>query len=342
MRTTLSDIAREAGVDKSTVSLVLNRNEASRRISEPTRQRVLETAKRLQYRPNVLARAMRGGSTYSIGILWSLAVPIVSAGVARSLAIRARKHGYTPYMLNTGDDRDAFMEALQDFAARRVDGVIIEAHHSFAKQALLEEECGNFQAAVLVTAEPSETKTDQIVHDRYAAIRQVADHFIRTGRKRPAVMLADTDCSSKGQIFATQLAQHGVTLAAGNLIGLPCQATVTGEWCWARTTYETLTARFADGPPFDALMCGADEMAMAAVAWLKSHGLKVPDDVAVVGFNDYEMSRFCDPPLASVCRHDDEVAKWAGEMLFDRLKNADLPQQCREISMEFVRRESAG
>ena len=61
MRTTLSDIAREAGVDKSTVSLVLNRNEASRRISEPTRQRVLETAKRLQYRPNVLARAMRGG-----------------------------------------------------------------------------------------------------------------------------------------------------------------------------------------------------------------------------------------------------------------------------------------
>ena len=85
-----------------------------------------------------------------------------------------------------------------------------------------------------------------------------------------------------------------------------------------------------------------DEIAIAAISWFKTMHIRVPEDVAVIGFNDSESGRFFDPPLASVDRKDHRVSDAIDRMIHRRLENPDLPIQRKVIEMEFIRRRSAG
>ena len=341
---TIADIAKHTGFDKSTVSLVLSRNEAGMRISEPTRQRIVATAKHLNYRPNMLARGLRGGRTHSVGILLSLALPD-AVRVARSLAVGAMEHKCTPYVVDSQGDPKVMAEVLNDLLDRRADGVILEVNSPVIADVDLVMTLKQFRAAVLVGLERHEdVGLDQVVHDRFGAICTIAEHFVRSGRRRPAFLTAEFAPNGKVKTFVSRLREYDIDVATDNVVNLQYDLDkVSGEWYWAKWAYEALEARFTNGRiPFDSLLCGSDEMAAAAMSWLRKRGLKIPEDVAVVGFNDSEASRYFDPPLASVDRRSQEVSALLERMLFERLENPDLPIRTETIAMDFVRRESAG
>jgi len=339
MAVTIYDIAREVGTTHATVSRALRDD---RTIASATRTRVKRAARRMGYRPNLLARGLSGGRTHTVGVIWALAGPHVADIMARSIAVRAQRHGCITYVVDGMMDVGAIERTLADFALRRVDAVVVEWGWRDDVRTEFEAGLRGFPAAVVVTRRPMTVPVDHVVHDRTPAFRAVADHFAKTGRRRPGIVMPVASGRSKLEAFATRLKEHGIELGDDQIIDLDLGRDPSDRR-WGQACYEALDARFPTGRPgLDALMCSADEIAVAAMAWLRAKGLRTPRDVAVVGFNDNQGSEFLDTPLASVARRNKEAADAVERMLFARLEDPDLPIQREYIPMQFVWRESAG
>jgi DNA-binding LacI/PurR family transcriptional regulator len=335
-RVTLREISESVGVGVSTISQILNKRPV--RCAEKTRAKVLAAARELGYRPNTLASGLRGARTHTIGVIWALVGSHSPVQVTQGIADRINKLGYVTYVANNLGSPDVTKELLADFAWRRVDGVVIEINSDIDADftAILSQ----FPAVVAVTSKPSEAAFDQLVLDRSLAFRAVADHFAKTGRRRPAMVTLVDSTRDKIDAFASGLQQHGISLPPELIIDL--------DWdLWQKSPvqccHHTLDKYFPDGRvPFDALMCITDEIAVAAMAWLRAKGVRIPADVAVVGFNDNEFSRCLETPLASVARRNEEAVQRIEEMLCARLEDPSIAPQRSFLPMEFVWRESAG
>lgn len=332
----IREVADRAGVSVSTVSFAFS---GKGTLSDRLRRRVLKTARELGYHPSALARGLRGARTHSVGVLWALAGPQASVEMTRRIAMRAQKHGYVTSIVDTLGNRNTVDLAISEFARRRTDSIVIEVGPELEDAAWLGERLTQFRAVVAVTGRPCILGVDQIVRDRDQAYRAVADHFVKTGRRAPALAANSSGSPRKVHAFVTRLSELGVEAGPDSLVDLtPFAEGVT----WARACYNALEQRFPQGPTFDAIMCTTDEIAVAAMSWLRSKGVSVPADVAVVGSNDNEMSPFENPPLASIIRQDEQVAEMIETMLFARLADPELPVRQTEIPMQFVWRESAG
>jgi DNA-binding LacI/PurR family transcriptional regulator len=257
--------------------------------------------------------------------------------MARRIATDAQKRGVVPYIADTTRNIEVILSMLHEFANRGVDGVVVQISGEIEVDRELTETLLTFPASLLVLREPSDAKIDQIVHDRSAAIQQVADCFIQSGRTRPGLAIPRSTSAKKIGAFVEEVRHCGLDVQPSAIIDIGKEEQV-GQHC-----YELLRSRFPDGKiPFDCLFCSADEIATAAISWMKTMRIRVPEDVAVIGFNDTESGRFFDPPLASVDRKDSRVSDAIDRMIHQRLDNPNLPIRREIIEMEFVRRRSAG
>ena len=181
---------------------------------------------------------------------------------------------------------------------------------------------------------------DEVVQDRLGAISAVAEHFAATGRNYPAIIMPLTSAKEKVGAFVQTLEKKGIPLSKIAFVDCPWGPSQV----FTQTYYDVLEGRFPKGHTKlpDCLFCGADEGAIAAVAWAKNRGLRVPQDIAIVGFNDNDGLKFMDPPIASISRRNYDVADAIEEMLFGRLEEPQSPVRTKQISMEFIWRESAG
>ncbi|MFA9477709.1 LacI family DNA-binding transcriptional regulator [Phycisphaerales bacterium AB-hyl4] len=341
MRSTLQDVARRAGVSPSAASAALRPGRSSNvRLAEATRQRVLEAAAALGYRTNPLARALRGEATRTIGVLWWLGSPSGREFMARRIARMLQVNDYSTYLADHFASAEQVAEALKDFAVRGIDGVVLESDDTIAASRDVQQAIQAFKAAVVV--QPTETSlgTDNIVHDRYVAIREAVDHLVATGRRRPVYLVARHANLGKASTFLDQLRRHGLTPAPDAVLDVDERHADN----FGQLAIEALDAREAGraNVGFDAVLATSDELAVGAIAWLRGRGLRVPDDVAVVGANDAHMAGFLDPPLASVDRREPELVSLIEEKLFRRLDAPDAPPTRTSLAMRFVWRPSAG
>lgn len=344
MRTSLQDVARRAGVSPSAASAALRPEPGGNvRLAEATRQRILEAAEELGYQSNPLARGLRGQSTRTIGVLWWLGSPPSREFMARRIARMLQRRGYSTYVADHFSSADHVVEALSNFALRGVDGVVIEAVASVASDPRVHEALRAFRASIVVqtTHRDAGLGADLIVQDRYTGIREAVDHLIATGRKRPLFFIARHASEGKAGVFFDQLQRHGFTAGADAAVHVD----ETQADNVSRLAYDALVQRHAnrpDAPQFDAVLATSDELAVGAAAWLRERGLRVPDDVAVIGFNDSHVAPFLDPPLASVDRRDPQVVGEIESRLFQRLETPDAPRCVVSVPMRFVWRASAG
>lgn len=331
---TIYDIAERVGTTHATVSRALRNDQ---RISAKTRERVHAAAKRMNYRPNLLARGLTGGRTQALGVLWELAANLPSGEMARRIAADAQKRGMVPYIADTMRDAETVLRMLHEFADRGVDAVVVQLSIAIEADRNLEESLRRFPAAVLVVGQERNIQIDQIIQNRSPAIQRAADCFIETGRTRPGLAIPLRTSASKVSAFVEEVRHCGLDVQPDAIVDIGTEERI-GQHC-----YEALRSRFPDGRvPFDCLFCSADEIAVAAISWCKTMRIRVPEDVAVIGFNDGETGRFFDPPLASVDRKDPLVADAIDRMIHRRLDTPDLPVQREVVEMEFIRRRSAG
>ncbi|MBN1943586.1 MAG: LacI family DNA-binding transcriptional regulator [Phycisphaerae bacterium] len=337
MATTIVDIAKTLNISHTTVSRVLNRRTGGF-VSDEMRNRIFKAANEMNYRPNIMARGLKGGTTQTVGLLFSLQGPHSPNEVVQMVARKVHAHHYAVQVSDSLFEVDMIQRVLRDYVRRGVDAAVIQIS-SYMHVEDFESMFSAFKAVVLITSIPADTAADQIVQSRQQAIRDAVDHFADAGRRRPMILVPPAPREEKIDPFLQRLQERGIAFQDEPTIFHQSHPANTSL---ADVAWDALEARCPDSVPFDALLCGTDESAIAAIKWLQKRGKKVPRDVAVVGFNDSTYSKFLTPALASINRRDEEVAQLVENMLFDRLENPALPPQRTDVHMKFVHRESAG
>lgn len=332
MAVSIKDIAKKANVTPMTVSLSL-RDLAG--VSDEKRREIKRLAEQMGYQPNYLGRGLQGGRTHSLGLLWSLCGPQVATELSREVTLRAQKHGYISYVVDSLGDPGVIDRTLKDYSHRRVDAVAVQY---IAPEFLTEKvisQLSSFPASAVVSTFACSLPVDHIHHNLLAGIRHAAMLFISQNRSRPAALYTFQGNRHKAEAFIGEFRNHGIEVSPDSLMDLS-----TFD---VRKALNFLDARFPDGRfPYDCVFCQIDDIAMILMKWLRKKNIKVPDDVPVIGFNNSIGCDCFDPALASVSFNDSALAEEIDKMIFSRLENPELPPREVSVPSVFIYRESAG
>lgn len=332
----LQNVAERAGVSIPTASLVLNGHHAKARIAESTRERVLEAASALGYQANPFASSLRSKRSYSIGVLWSFSGPHHSSLLLREFSGRALERGYTTLVFDSMSDYSLMERQLRELAKRRVEGLIMSSFHG--SDLRIEKLLKGIPNVVFVTRElvPDHEQWGQVVHSSDSAFKQAAAHLTSQGRKRFGFVGVMKGNERKLQTISNALKVHGIEEGISATLNFP-----TPELLSLDERRHLL--RQSQILEMDAIFCGTDEVAAAVIAASRLEGRSVPDDFAVIGFNNSPISGLFDIPIASVERYDNLVAVTAIETMIRRIEGeVKEPSVVPVIEMKFIPRASAG
>lgn len=332
MAATLHDVARVAGVSFKTVSNVINNHP---HVRDSTRARVEEAIAELGYRPNLTARSLRSGHTGAI----TLALPQLSlpyfAELADSVIEAAAKHGLVVLIEQTGADRERELEVMSSPRLKMSDGLI------FSPLELGQEDVALIKAdvpIVLLGERIFNSRSDHVTMQNVAAAREATEHLLSLGRTRIAVVGAH-----QGEVIGSaglRLRGYREALAARNI--QYDDGIVAYVRDWHRSNGAAAMHDLLDrGATFDAVFGLNDTLAQGAVRVLQEAGYRVPDDVAVIGFDDLDETRYSLPTLSTVDPGRGEIAETAIRLLLERIKNPDAgPPREVESAFRVVPRES--
>ncbi|MFJ6698076.1 LacI family DNA-binding transcriptional regulator [Streptomyces sp. NPDC091272] len=332
MRVSLKDVALHAGVSIKTVSNVVNNYQ---HVTPAMRARVQSAIDELGYRPNLTARHLRKGRT---GII-ALAVPELGnpyfAELAGAVVDAAATHDFTVLLDHTGGNREKEVLVSQGFRARVIDGLILSPLELEAEDLLGREDD---VPMVLLGEREYDLPYDHIAIDNVAAARIAVRHLLSRGRTRIAFLGARTDSANRPAHL--RLAGWRAELADAGLAAPDSQVGPTGGW--DRGDGAEAMARMLDaGVRPDAVFAYNDLVAIGAMRVLHERGLRVPWDVAVVGFDDIAEGRFGAVTLTTVSPDKTAIARLAVESLLRSLANGSQGEG-REITAPFrlIERES--
>lgn len=299
------EVAAAAGVSIRTVSNVVS---GFRHVAPSTRERVLEAIERLDYHPSELARSLRTGRSGLVGLMLpDLDVPYFSQ-ITRAFVEQGAKRGLTVVIDQTDGDRDRELSWMR----RAANGSLFEALilHPLG---LRPEDVSLVPDGVPVVfvGEQPHPGFDQVMVDSVEAATVAVDHLIGLGRKR--IAFVGDQGQSKGT-SAQRLAGYRNAMRKAGLT-IDDDAVVPVEHFTRTAGYESM-ARLLELPdPPDAVFCVADPLALGALRALADRGVRVPEEIAVAGFDDIEDGRFSTPRLTSISPDKN----WLAEAVFDRL-----------------------
>lgn len=318
---TLDDVAREVGVHPSTVSRALNPQKAVM-VNPATRQAVEEAARRLGYRPHMVARGLQSGRTATVGVIAAdLGNPFVTPiihGITASLEVAEMM----PVVAETQDEHHRFARILDHMLSRRVDAVVAAATRAGDRRIL---EDASRIAPVVIAARPLPGSTlPQATHDDAGGARLVAQHLYELGHRRVVQLRGPLDVANfehRAVAFTETARQLGM-----EEVELP-ETGVLPNFEEGRRLMEAFLAR---GEPVSGVFAHNDLMAMGALATLRVAGRRVPDDVSLVGYNDLPMMDLVDPPVTTVRYPSREVGMAAGELVIEALGGSNPASVCLE------------
>lgn len=338
MAVTIADLAREAGVSKATVSLVLNDRRTKVPISKATKQRVLQVAETLGYSPNAAARALSTRRTNTVGfICHDITDPLMSM-LAREVQSALEPHGYTLLLCSAARELEKASLYARLLQEKRVDGIIVAG--GIASD--LQGDAGRFQSAgvPLIAAgmlvEDDGNYTAYAMNDHIEGGRQVGRHLASLGHRHVGFLAA------RGISFKTSerrlqglregLAESGIAVAEDDV-----------EWGEANTAEEGAAAArrlLARAPALTALFAYNDWMALGAMQAAAEAGRRIPADLSLAGYGDLPYSPYTVPPLTTVHTPMDEVGQIAVEMLIHLLQKEPLSSHRVMVRPTLLPRDS--
>ena len=333
MGASLRDVAELAGVSVKTVSNVVHDYE---HVTETTRQRVRAAIEELNYRPNPAARTLRKGRSGIVGLaVPDLGIPYFSE-LAALVVDAAAERSWTVLIDQTGGLLERELLISDGLRTHLLDGLI------FSPIAMGREDLDRRQddtPMVLLGERVSGGPADHVVIDNVAAAREATAHLIAIGRRRIAAIgdQRDVVCGITSHL---RLAGYRQALTDA---GLPYdEALVLRAEDYHRRDGAAAMARLLELPePPDAVLCFADPLALGALRTLAVAGRRVPEDVALVGFDDIEDGRYCTPTLTTVSPDKRRIARLAVEFLVSRLAGGpDGPPREVLVGHELLVRES--
>ncbi|WP_234416076.1 MULTISPECIES: LacI family DNA-binding transcriptional regulator [unclassified Actinomyces] len=302
----MMDVARLAGVSHQTVSRVINRPESVR---PATLAKVRAAIDQLGYRPNMAARALVTASTRMIGVVTTGSHFQGPASTTAAIEVAARQAGYATLVTalkREADDAEKEIRDVFDFLIERgVDGIIAVAPQTWI--ATSAERVARAVPLVVVADGLTPSERIHVVSvDQELGARMAVGHLLGLGRKRIAHLAGPAD-------WYDALARARGWRAALEDAGCEIPPMLTGDWS-AERGYEVGAEMVARGLP-DAVFCANDLMALGVLAALRDQGVRVPEEVAVVGFDDTPGTAFFSPPLTTVRQPFDELGVLCMEVL---------------------------
>lgn len=329
MQVTLRDVAARAGVSFKTVSNVINGHP---NVRPATRERVESAIAELRYRPNESARSLRHGRSGFLAIALPELTSPYFATLASALSAAARQVGQTVLIEETSGDLAGERTVLDGLPSHLVDGILFSPLVT-----PMAEVVGRRDGTPLVLlgeyGEPA--GVDHVGVDNVAAARDVTEHLLGLGRRRIAgigLQSGDGTGRLRGEGYLAALADAGVAADP---------ALVVERTAYHRTSgADAVTELLARGVDFDAVFCFNDLMALGALRALHDHGLRVPDDVVVAGFDGIEEGRFSVPSLTTVTPDLPRLAAAAVRLVMRRIAEPDAPVEHVVVPHRITVRES--
>ncbi len=331
-RVRLVDVAQRAGVSMKTVSNVVHNHP---HVAPELRARVQAVIDDLGYRPNLTARRLATGRTGMI----ALAMPEIDhpyfAELSRRIAEEATRRGYRVLIEQTLSQDDAEHAVLRDREEGLVDGVIFQP----VRMGTLEiARLDHDTPLVLLGESASPVTTDHVMIDNVAAARDAVRHLLALGRTRvafAAVVADDITGSTNRRLVGYQeaLVEADAPLTPDLVFSSP-DFSPEGGAASVRRAIDT-------GVAFDALLCRDDKFALGALKALADAGLRVPEDVAVIGWDDTQLASYTSPTLTSVSPDKTALAEVALELLLERIGGHQGPGRHRIVPHTIAVRQSA-
>jgi LacI family transcriptional regulator len=327
-RVTIRDVAAEAGVSIGTASKALN---GQGKLRAETRERVAEAAKRLGFAPNTLAQALLAGRSFTVGLITTDSFGRFSIPVMLGAEDALGTGQVSVFMCDTRDDPERERRYVEMLAARRVDGLIVTGRRVEPRPPVV---AGPGIPVVYAMTQPLGEGGPAVLPDDEGGGRSAAGHLLGAGRRR----IGHITGPERFLAARKRAAGFGGALAA---VGLQAHGGVRfGEWSerWGREAADQL---LADQPDTDAIFCGSDQIARGVADTLRQSGRTIPDDVALVGFDNWEpMALGAQPPLTSVDMCLEEVGRAAAGLLLAAI--ADEPAYgTRTVPCHLVVRQSS-
>lgn len=320
------DIAKEAGVSISTVSRVMNKKG---NVNPETKRRVEEVLEKNNYTPSAIARGMVSKSMKTVAILTvDMRVPHY-ARTAYTIEREFSHRGYEVTLCNTGGELDETAKYLRTVVEKKVDGIVLVG-------SIFNTLCKNAEIESLLKTTPvvlANGKLDMpnsysvLVDDRYG-ISIAVEHMLEKGHQ-DIYYLKDMDTVSaklKCKGFISCMEQHGMKNAVSHVI-----ETERG----VEAAENAVAKLIADGKKVDAIVCGEDITAVGAVKAVLHAGLRVPEDVAVTGYNNSEYVRICEPVLTTIDNKPELVAMLSVQLLTSLIEKTGAYSSCT-IQPELV------
>lgn len=336
-RVTSEQVAQQAGVSRTTVSFVLNQA-AGCNIPEETRQRVLQAARALGYTPNAAARALATQRSHLLAFILCQNADQVFADaflpdVLRGVSDTVSSHGYRVLVepLEDVNQPDTYISLVRE---QRVDGLLLSGPRS--DDARLEELRSASFPVVLIGQLPG-AGFPFVDVDNVSGARRAVEHLYRLGHRRIAMLTNAppeyTGSADRIQGYRQALKEHGVPFEQ-DLVGY-------GQFT-EESGYRAMCRLLDSSPSLDAVFVASDVVAFGALAAIRERGLLVPQDIAVIGFDDVRTARYTSPALSTVHLPARELGARAAAILLQLIEGQAVALEGTLLETELIVRESCG
>jgi LacI family transcriptional regulator len=308
---TIREVAKESGFSSTTVSIVLNNAPLARYIPDTTKNRIQRAAKKLGYRPNLFARTLRNHRTHTVGVMVFDMTDPYCTPILRGIESALYQASFLPILTDVHNERSRFERYLEMLLDRRVEALIVVANWLFVDiDVLADLEKSNIPTA-MIGRELQAGSISSVIVDNELGAHSAIDHLFSLGHRQIAFLrgprhISDTAPRWKGiRNFAKA---NGLQIDSDLVLDLPESSNPLSSFEAGCTLTEGLLRKKRS---FTALMAFDDMTAFGAIRALSTHGIRVPEQCSVIGFDDIAHSRVLTPALTTVRQPMPEMGKMA-------------------------------
>lgn len=329
------DISEKAGVSIATVSRVLN---DSPHVSEKTRRRVLRVIEQSGYVPNAFARGLGLGSMRTVGLVCPDASDAYLSSALSHLEQAFRAHDYNCLLSCTGRTLDARIAGVEGLCNRHVDGIVLMGS-SFVEDrdednAYIREAAGSMPV-VLLNGSYAAEHVYCVLCDDERAMREAVQSLTGAGHRRILYLYGSANHSGRKKLtgYEAGLLSRGLPVEDKLIVHCPRDGFSLDR------VREQLTALWQSGTRFDAVIASEDTLAVGVLKFARANGLRIPEDIAVIGYNNSGLCMCTEPELTSVDNRLPAICEQIVQTMLGVLEGREMPQQIM-FTCEMVRRAS--
>lgn len=347
---TVSDVARQAGVSRATAARALG---GYGRVSPTTVAAVQAAAQAVGYRVNELARSMITGRTRTIGVVLSDIENQFFTRVLRGISDVVREHGYDLLLANTDEDSEAERKMVQVMNGRQVEGLLV-CPADPDDSAHLAETVASGRPVVLLDRTVTDLALDSVGIDNRQAMREVIAGLIARGHRRIGMIAGDQRFFSRAFTQDSGGPGAGETPTEGRIVGycqalraagLPVDPSLVVDGGFHQGRAREVAAELLSMTDRPSVVVTTDSLhTMGVVQAIRDLGLRCPEDVSLVGFDDTDWAALVQPPISVVSQPAYDIGAQAAEFLLARIASGSAPREQRRVQLPtaFIERASVG